>query len=158
MLHAPSVVCNVIGAPILDDYDVSADFAGRVSKGCITDKVGRPIAYFDPSRNLLEVKPRDPPAGTYPLMQGGPYLIGARWSDDERERWETYEEQIQEHINIGTPLNAEEKQWMKDHFGDEFHFLQNYGMSIYKDEDREDGITLLRTLMQHDREQSGAGA
>ena len=144
VLHAPSVVCNVIGFPIVHDYNVSADFAGRVTRGQITDKEGRQIAYFDPSRNLLEVKLRDPPPGTYPLMQGGLYMINARWSVTERAKWDAHQ--------IEGPLSKEEKSWLKKHFGNEFRFLREFGFSIYKEEDRADGRALLRTIMREDEE------
>lgn len=146
VLHAPSVVCNVIGIPIMHDYNVSTNFAGRVTKGHITDKEGQLIAYFDPSRDLLQIKLRNPPAGTYPLMRGGLYLINARWSDTERAKWDARQN------NIQGPLNKEEKTWLKEHFGNEFRFLREYGFSIYKEEDREDGRALLRTIMREDKE------
>lgn len=133
-------MCNIIGGPILADYNISTDFAGRVTKGYITDKDGRRIAFFDPSRDLLQVKLRDPPAGIYPLMREGAYMvINAVWPDSERAKWDKHEKK-------------EEKAWLKKHYGDEFHFLREHGMSIYKDEDREDGRTLLRMLMRAERE------
>ncbi|MDI1488026.1 MAG: hypothetical protein OHK93_007300 [Ramalina farinacea] len=44
----------------------------------------------------------------------------------------------------------EEKHWLKKHFDGEFKFLRDYGLSIYKDEDREEGRQLLRALMEGD--------
>lgn len=42
---------------------------------------------------------------------------------------------------------AEEKQWMREHYGNEFKFLQAYQLSIYKEEDREEGKAILKALM-----------
>lgn len=45
----------------------------------------------------------------------------------------------------------EEKAWLKKNWGDEYHFLRAYGLSIYKDEDREEGRRIVRGLMIADR-------
>lgn len=36
---------------------------------------------------------------------------------------------------------------MKDKFKSEYYFLRDYGLNIYKDEDREDGRAILRAIM-----------
>lgn len=149
VLHAPSAMCNIIGMPIVKDYEVISHFSGD-TKGFIADKQGRHIAYFDPSCPLFGVKLRDPPVGTYVLKHGGGYLINAKWAETEWEKWHAHQN------NIGGPLTKEEKIWLKNYFGDEFHFLREHGMSIYKEEDREDGRRLLRAFMQADKEQSVA--
>ena len=43
--------------------------------------------------------------------------------------------------------NDEEKAFLKENFKDEFHFLQMYGLSIYKEEDRDEGKEILQGLM-----------
>lgn len=45
---------------------------------------------------------------------------------------------------------AEEKKWLKDNYGNEFHFLSSYLLNIHKDEDREEGKLILRGLMKVD--------
>ncbi|KAK4445054.1 hypothetical protein QBC34DRAFT_441962 [Podospora aff. communis PSN243] len=47
-------------------------------------------------------------------------------------------------------LTPEEEQWVKDHWGSEHHFLQAYGLNIYKEEDREEGRAMTRGLMKQD--------
>ena len=150
VLHAPSVVCNVVGWPILEDYNVVSDFGGSVTRGYIAEKEGRHIAYFDPRCNLLQVKLRDSLIGTHSLMRGGPYLINAQWPDTERAKWHAHQN------NIGGLLTTEEKMWLKKHYGNEFRFLRNFGLSIYKEEDREYGRTLLRAFMEEEKTRSGA--
>lgn len=39
---------------------------------------------------------------------------------------------------------------MKFHYGGEFHFLTSYGLSIYKDEDREEGRGIMRAFMREE--------
>lgn len=46
------------------------------------------------------------------------------------------------------PLNQTEKQYLKDNFGDEYHFLRDHGLGIWKDDDREDGRVVLRMYME----------
>lgn len=53
----------------------------------------------------------------------------------------------------GPPLTAEERQWVKANFTDEFHLLQLYGLSIYKEDDRAEGRQIVREMMRHDKEQ-----
>ncbi len=45
---------------------------------------------------------------------------------------------------------AEEKKWLKDNWGDEFHFLRAYALSIYKEEDRDEGRRIVRGFMEDD--------
>jgi len=51
-----------------------------------------------------------------------------------------------------SPLTKVEKDWLKKHFNGEFHFLLCYELSIYKEEDREEGRQIMRALMQDDDE------
>lgn len=46
------------------------------------------------------------------------------------------------------PLTEREKQYLKKHYGNEFHFLRAYALSIYKEEDREEGREILRGMME----------
>lgn len=48
----------------------------------------------------------------------------------------------------GAPLNQTEKQYLKDNFRDEYHFLRDHGLRIWKEEDREDGRVVLRMYME----------
>lgn len=44
---------------------------------------------------------------------------------------------------------------MKDNFKNEFHFLRIYCLSIYKDEDREEGRAILRAIMRQEKDEVG---
>jgi hypothetical protein len=46
----------------------------------------------------------------------------------------------------------EEKEWLRKNYRSEFHFLRDFGLNIYKDEDREEGRMILRSLMQDEGE------
>ena len=43
-----------------------------------------------------------------------------------------------------------EKAWLKENWKDEFHFLASHGLSIYKDEDRQEGKAILKGLMDEE--------
>jgi hypothetical protein len=52
---------------------------------------------------------------------------------------------------------AAKKQWLKDEWRDEFHFLRAYRLSIYKDEDREEGRAIVRAFIREDDEDQAEG-
>ena len=54
--------------------------------------------------------------------------------------------------DANAPLTKDEKKWLKDNWGGEFHFLQSYGLSIYEEEERAEGRSILRALMEDDEE------
>lgn len=47
---------------------------------------------------------------------------------------------------------AEEKQCLKEGWGDEYHFLRDNGLSIYKEEDREEGRSVVQGFVEHDKQ------
>jgi hypothetical protein len=149
------------------------------SDGAIKDAQGRSVAYFVPNKRFFQVQLSGPPVG--PIV--GPsafkkdtdYLINVRWSSDEKARWQTFKHGLSDSTKCPTstdhstglsskkvkldstqqnPLyTLEEKRWLKVHYGDEFHFLQAYGLSIYKDEDREEGRVIMRGFMAEESSQ-----
>ncbi|RDL38144.1 uncharacterized protein BP5553_05577 [Venustampulla echinocandica] len=52
------------------------------------------------------------------------------------------------------PYTATEKAWLKQHYKDEYHFLQQHSLSIYKDEDREEGRAIVRSFIAAEAEGS----
>lgn len=102
------------------------------------------------------------------------YFIRANWPAGEEALWKAFKrEQLHDsaqksHGTINgdqatstqTPqsqaadaqLTGSEKSWLKHNYRDEFHFLRDHGLSIYKDEDREEGRSILRTMMKDDED------
>lgn len=151
VLHAPASVCNIIGAPILDRYKVAVGPV-KFGQGHITDRDGKVVAYFPDEGRFLQVKLSGPPVGPKvgptPFDPSVHYLINARWADSERAKWEASRvSSLQPTAHANPPFSAEEKQWLKQHFGNEFKFLTQYGLKIYDDEDREEGRLILRAIM-----------
>jgi hypothetical protein len=52
-----------------------------------------------------------------------------------------------QHPQPSAPYTTYEKQWLKVHYGNEYRFLQSHGLSIFKDEDREEGRAMVRQFM-----------
>jgi len=44
----------------------------------------------------------------------------------------------------------EEEKWLKKNYGSEYKFLRAHRLSIYKEEDRDGGRAIARTLIRHD--------
>lgn len=155
VLHAPNGMCNIIGSPIFKDYGVvTGGTDSKVSSGTIADKNGRSVAYFDATRPLFQVKLRGPPVGPHVLEKGEMYAINVRWAAEEMVRWEKYEaERATSKRPPGEKYTAEEKKWLKENYKSEFHFLRSHGLNIYKDEDREEGRSILRAIIHEEDEE-----
>lgn len=123
VLHVPSAPCNVIGFPqdFLDE-PVQISFNGA-SNGSIKSLDGHTIAYFDSSNSL----------------------INARWSESEKARYTTLQSRSVGAQRTGqtTTISEEEKEWLRKNYGSEFAFLRNFGLSIHKEEDRQEGRQIM---------------
>lgn len=163
VLHVPSAVCNIVGAPVLANYQVhlapSPEAEGKIS---LPD--GSPVGYFAPGRTLYELRlsgsPVGPRVGRSPLRPHVAYVGNAHWPGTEREKWvraSASDDPAQTTRRPPWPRSEEEKKWLKRRFDGEFHFLRCYGLNIYKDEHREIGWQIMRRMMSHEEaERSGA--
>ncbi|RYP66737.1 hypothetical protein DL771_007617 [Monosporascus sp. 5C6A] len=153
VLHIPDAICNVIGFPFVRDNHVSVGFGGsRQSQGFIADSQGRKLAFFEKDRPLCIVKLSDPPVGPVvgprTIQSHGGYMIHCLWPDSERRRFEEYRESLARQQQ--QRYSEAEKQWIKEHYGNEFRFLLQHGLSIYKEEDRDEGRDIVKGLMEND--------
>ncbi|KAH7113672.1 hypothetical protein B0J13DRAFT_515379 [Dactylonectria estremocensis] len=151
VLHVPTSICNVIGSPILDEYDINTGSSMQNTQGTIMDKQGRTVAYSDPHGKFFQVRLSGPPVGPRvgptPFDPSAMYWINVRWADSEREKWEaSCAGQALRPAEVG-PLSTEEKQWLKKQWGGEFRFLASHGLNINKEEDREEGRIILRAIL-----------
>ena len=94
--------------------------------------------------------------------------VGAMWDLAERQRWKAYKPLAQriaeiEEVGEGSDgfYSAAEKDWLeKGGYGREFgeyRFLQALGLSLFKDEDREQGRLTLRDMMEEKVGRKGKG-
>ena len=163
MLHAPNLLCNIIGWPILDDYDVSTSFSdGPQASGFITSlSDGRSIAYFKPwggDVRFLEVQLSGPPVGPKvgpsPFNSSEKYWLRVFWPDSERERVASLVAARPVRGAAAGSLTSAERAWLKKHYGNEFKLLRDYGLSIYKEQDREEGRAIVRAMMSNDSDKT----
>ncbi|KAK0742120.1 hypothetical protein B0T21DRAFT_408962 [Apiosordaria backusii] len=84
---------------------------------------------------------------------GDPEAARQRRAEEEKKRQAEREEQ--ERLDffqmiVPPPYTTEEKQWLKAHFKSEYKFLEQYGLSIHDEEEREEGRRIARALMAND--------
>ncbi|KAK4155335.1 hypothetical protein C8A00DRAFT_42055 [Chaetomidium leptoderma] len=176
VLHVPTAICNIVGNPGTGDYyDMVLGGLGDDGKdAAITAEDGRRLGYFV-SRDLWVLKLSGPPIGPVvgPSMfePGGHYVINATWPDSERQRWAAaqagrlgLDHGTNREVSDGgkgkdkaeaapsAPYQEEEKGWLKREWGGEFKFLTAHGLSIYKEEDRDEGRRMARAMMEVDED------
>jgi hypothetical protein len=82
------------------------------------------------------------------------YIINAQWPDTERARWDAHQARERSipviPYNGDAPYSTDEKAWLKKEYGGEFNFLRSLGLSIYNEEDRIDGRSIVRSWMKED--------
>lgn len=153
VLYAPGYICNVVGSPISHDYGLILDFGTNC--GYLTNLQTKATVGLLDMTTLLKLWLKGQAKGQSSLDPRQEYMINAIWSEGERRPWklsksEGAPSQPQDTIAARTeswPYTAEEKRWLKDNYRGEFHFLMAHGLSVYKEEDREEGRRIARALM-----------
>ncbi|KAH9826914.1 hypothetical protein Tdes44962_MAKER09901 [Teratosphaeria destructans] len=139
--YCPGATCNIIGRPITEDLDVSTDDRPG-GCGSLREKgSGRLVGLLDHSR-LHKLLLKGQSRGLSSLDRDAVYLIRIMWPASEVQRWQAEAETA--------PYTAEEKEWLQGHYRGEFHFLRTLGLSIYKEDDREEGRSIARAMMLGD--------
>ena len=177
VLYAPTFTCNVIGGPIIDTYDVQLHFgSGRGELVNLQD--GSCMGLFDAPK-LFRLRLRGQDSTQTSLDRASPYYIRANWTNRVRALWEASNHKSAGSLaaddkhtarvdksnetssssfpragsqNSAPLLTQIEKAWLKKHWGNEFHFLRSYCLSIYREEDREEGRRILRAIMSGDND------
>ncbi|PSN60007.1 hypothetical protein BS50DRAFT_656165 [Corynespora cassiicola Philippines] len=176
VLHVPPAVCNIIAYKKMSardgnkDYNFSLRASGNGSVH-VMDSNKRSVAYFVPNP-LPIIRLSGPPVGPRlaPCALRGrtELMLSIRWPGEEIMRWIAHlfennllvDNAVTNNVAAETTTNRQpespytyaEKEWLKQHYGDEFHFLRDCGLRIFREEDREVGRTLLRQLMAADNE------
>lgn len=171
VLHVPDFLCNVIGSPInsSDGYVVEISFSSK-SKGTIKDSQGKNMAYFDIHWPLFAIKVRGQSTGSilgsHALKQEGLYMLGCRWDFIQQRRWHEFKVEnapinsMSESADGGDrnpPYTDDEKVYLKKNWRSEYHFLLKHGFSIYKEEDRAEGRSILRAFRDKDGSEEKSG-
>ncbi|KAL8883164.1 MAG: hypothetical protein Q9192_007398 [Flavoplaca navasiana] len=164
VLHVPSFFCNVFATNVLEGYGIELCHAGPTAGHIFSRPSGARVALIDFSV-LYRVRLCGQSAKQTSLEKDSLYYVNARWSPDERAKWQAHQQRdsidqpggLQPANNQQVPKTRDdlpfskaEKKWMKDNYNGAFHFLQTHGLSIYKDEDRVEGRRILRAMMEDD--------
>jgi hypothetical protein len=148
VLYAPGhIVCNILGLPICDKYELTLSL-GRGGGSLSNLHTGAHVGIIDMPR-LPRLALHGQPE-TSCLDPNKKFMINALWSDTERARWEAQKgTPVSSHT--GGPLyTREEKAWLKTNYRGEYKFLREYGLSIHKEEDREEGRSIVRKFMANE--------
>ncbi|KAJ9412559.1 hypothetical protein FOXG_17080 [Fusarium oxysporum f. sp. lycopersici 4287] len=163
VLHAPSIICNIIGSPVLDDYHVVTLVSGTSSGSIHRLSDSRRIAYFMPApqaARFFQVRLSGPPVGPKvgppPFDPFTKYLLRVEWPDSERKKHDNAQLLLLDKDIDEGPLRANENAWVKKHYGDEFKFLQAHGLSIFKEKDRAEGRIIVRNMISRNNEETSA--
>lgn len=158
LCYAPSSLCNILGSE-----PVSIDWELKIKGGwSLADKnTGKTTAIFDrPKLYRLRFKAQSPSQSS--LAHRGVVMINARLPPSELERWEHYKlSQVGSIIGFTGDTKeghiTEGQQWLEKNSSNEVQFLRALGLSIDKDEDRDEGRTILRDLILREKAPSRAG-
>ncbi len=132
------------------------------SRGGLFSQDGTQVAYFDASKRFFNFKLSDPPwgpaLGPSQLRPGVDYVIRAHWPEDEMRRWNAFNERANQPNSHSAarnewdePYSSTEKEWLRQFFESEFKFLLQHGLSINKEDDRAEGRSIVRAMMEKER-------
>ena len=159
VLYAPKALCNVFTMTKADQINVRMNWGSEGSS--VTDvKTGACLAVLDNVR-LFRLRLTGQTPTQTSLDKDGAYMVNANWPESERERWLAFKQQAGSSNKLpklidmtpgidSPPYTAEEKRWLKENYKDEFHFLRTQGLSIYNEEDREEGRGIVRAFMEEE--------
>ena len=156
VLFAPGAACNIIGYPIVYEYKLKTNFGN--GSGSLRSKTdGRLVGLFNMNK-LIRLRLRGQSSTQTSLDLQKHFYIRANWSPSERAKWLSFAcgrgnqgpGNHYDNTNEDLPLTKDEKKWLKDNYGGEFHFLRQHELSIYEEGDRAEGRSILRAFMQKD--------
>ncbi|UKZ74604.1 hypothetical protein TrVFT333_002274 [Trichoderma virens FT-333] len=164
VLYAPWSKFNILGSPIFDIAALFSMYSTPKSRGSLTDGNGNPIAFFSPKAPLPCLRLSGPPVGPRlapsKFEPDAVYILTVTWPGSERARWNARGQQDETEAKPRQrageqPYTAEEKEWLKKHYRGEYKFLMTHGLSIYDEEEREEGRAIMRALTREDDEDDG---
>ncbi|KAM3518410.1 hypothetical protein NHJ13051_008218 [Beauveria bassiana] len=145
VLHAPDSLCNMIGLPFHKDYDLI--FRPRLPVNEFRLPDGTPAGFFKNERFCqlrLSGPPIGPHVGPSPFQPDCTYWLRGDWPDAERDKW-LLPKKRQDHLDRPS---AEERRWLKKHYGNEYKFLAAHGLRIRDERDRQEGLEIMRDFMR----------
>ena len=155
LLHVPKYACKVFGKVQMEGITTIIRFAGP---GLVVNtETGAQLAVVD-NPNLSRLRLTGQNAHQTSLDKDSHWMINAYWPDKEQERWFALKNQASANTsetNAGMatqknipPYTAEERRWLRENIGNEYHFLRGHQLSIYKEDDRAEGRLIVRAVMK----------
>jgi len=150
VLHIPSFICNIVGYPVQERYNVDTEEQGEAVitlKNMYADEsesnhVDSSVAYFNRENVRILLKLSGPPVGPSLFQEGQSYLVSVIWPDNERARFEMHAAGV-----LSEPYTEEEERWLVENYGSEDRFLQHHDWDVRNTLDRDSGREFLRVLM-----------
>ncbi|KAJ4372714.1 hypothetical protein N0V86_008079 [Didymella sp. IMI 355093] len=89
VLYVPDFICNVMGNPVREDYDISIG----AERWIMDKKTGRGIGMLDKNpAGLVKILLKGQAKGETGLKGDVPEKITVQWSDEEMQRWRAQKE------------------------------------------------------------------
>lgn len=153
VLYAPGYTCNVFSNDGYGEYDYSL----KSDESALLEKnTGVTVGLLDKIQ-LWKLWLKGQPKGQSSLDPNGIYWINARWPESEKQRWMAHKRSSSAEAGPSTQrpsstadndqLTPAEQRFLKQHYGNEYNFLMQHGLKMFKDEDRKEGRRILRALM-----------
>ncbi|KAK4889268.1 hypothetical protein LTR27_011945 [Elasticomyces elasticus] len=156
VLYAPAAECNIVGSPLLSEYDLEGTFHNAT----IVDKeFGNVVGLLDYCGRKKLLLERQKPGKTSLRRDQSPRIF-VLWPEDERELWNAYKLFCGKSPKAGVeddipPLTNRETEWVRSNYGGKWEdnyagqkaCLNIYGLVLADAEDRKIGRLLVRTLM-----------
>ncbi|KAF1360898.1 hypothetical protein EJ07DRAFT_69799, partial [Lizonia empirigonia] len=157
VLHVPSSICNVLGRPLADVYDIvrggSVHEGGPSSRGGLFLR-GQQIAHFQPGPisffSLAVLPPPGSNFGVSAFKDGPIWSVSCLWDHNERLRWQALQSQSMQKLKpprCESLYTVRELEWLYEHWGTEFRFLSQHRLKICDEADRSEGRRMVRALM-----------
>ncbi|KAF3927755.1 hypothetical protein ABW21_db0208569 [Orbilia brochopaga] len=154
VIHVPSMICNLVGAPIQEEFIViTGPYPDEPIGGEFLDEHTHArkglLSKYNPLMTLLL---SDDTPGKVTLIRGALYQIRVCWGYEERARFQAFKEQqmsgatAKEMEYSGKdPLTLQERAWLKEgKWGDEYNFFVQNGLNIHDEDDRAQGRSMIR--------------
>ena len=158
VLHAPDLICNVVYAAMLMK-DCTCTFDGVLEGILEGNSTGEALGILEcPCFPKLRLKGQAPDCTS--LNNRSISSVSVFWPAQEQARRKTI---LAQAMNVSSlncagnrrdvPYMDEERQWLKIHYGGDFHFLQVHALKIFEDKDRAEVGCIAKFLMLDDDEE-----
>ncbi|ETS86608.1 hypothetical protein PFICI_00436 [Pestalotiopsis fici W106-1] len=179
VIYVPDYKFNVVGMEILrkNDWVYEGSSPFKDQDAAILDQQGLQVCYMRQNHGMSCIRLSGPPHGpvTSPTQFDGEsiHIVGhIMWPETERVRFERHKAALASRKQGTEPsiftvsellahnrpgrrgYTTEEKAWLKKYHGNEYKFLQSHGLSIYKEDQREEGRAIARNMMQMDEKRN----